>query len=162
MTFSLKFLRAVAIASLFIFTAGELAQAKKSPHPDPLQAGATQAGPAQAAQNPAAPEPVPDASTCCAMPDRRECALDRVRGAQMRPMLGGKIKERQQRIAGIKGQGVAATSTASPRMGSPERAQAAPATSSGTGKRSNAKRSAIRMNGALAVCAAVTIFIMPA
>src|ERR1019366_6876328 len=35
----------------------------------------------------------------CAMPDRRECALDRVRGAQMRPMLGGKIKERQQRIA---------------------------------------------------------------
>src|ERR1019366_8455360 len=98
----------------------------------------------------------------CAMPDRRECALDRVRGAQMRPMLGGKIKERQQRIAGIKGQGVAATSTASPRMGSPERAQAAPATSSVTGKRSNAKRSAIRMSGALAVCAAVTIFMMPA
>src|ERR1019366_1204036 len=35
----------------------------------------------------------------CAMPDRRECALDRVRGAQMRPMLGGKIKECQQRVA---------------------------------------------------------------
>ncbi len=64
--------------------------------------------------------------------------------------------------ARISGHGVAATSTASPRIGSPERAQAKPATASVTGSSSSAYRSARRMNGALAVCAAVTMRTMPA
>src|ERR1700684_1068367 len=34
-----------------------------------------------------------------AMPDRCEGAFDRIRRPQMRPMFGGEIKERQQRVA---------------------------------------------------------------
>ena len=33
------------------------------------------------------------------MPPRREHALDRVRGSEVVPMIGGKVEERQQRLA---------------------------------------------------------------
>ncbi|CAM5187966.1 hypothetical protein BTHI11S_00679 [Bosea thiooxidans] len=64
--------------------------------------------------------------------------------------------------ARISGQGVATTSTASARIGSPESHQAKPATISVAGRSSSAKRSAMRMKGAFAVCAASTIRTMPA
>lgn len=64
--------------------------------------------------------------------------------------------------ARIKGHGVAATSTARPRTGSPAYNHAPAAMSSVTGNSRSAYRSAIRMNGDFAVWAALTIRRMPA
>ena len=64
--------------------------------------------------------------------------------------------------ARISGHGVATTKTASARTGSPDTAHAAPATTSAAGRSRSAKRSAMRMNGAFAVCAASTILTIPA
>ena len=64
--------------------------------------------------------------------------------------------------AKMRGHGVEATSTASARIGSPEKYHAPPAVISVTGKSSNAKRSATRTNGAFAVCAALTMRTIPA
>ena len=60
------------------------------------------------------------------------------------------------------GHGVATTSTASARTGSPERTQAAAAMASVNGTKTRAYRSARRTNGALLCCASLTRRTMPA
>ena len=64
--------------------------------------------------------------------------------------------------AKMSGHGVEATKTASARIGSFEKNHAPPAVTSVRGSSSSANRSARRMKGAFAVCAALTIRTIPA
>ena len=64
--------------------------------------------------------------------------------------------------ARMSGQGVATTSTATARTGSPDRSQAAPATAKPTTRKTEAYRSANRTNGALEASASATRRTMPA